>query len=1558
MQIPRRYTTAGGDPFASFPFVKRTSRIVNPDGSVVFEMKDLLAPEGWSQVAVDVLAQKYFRKAGVPRHSQKVPEEGVPEWLQRSEPVAADPRDGHETDARQVFHRLAGCWTYWGWKGGYFSSEADARAFYDEVCYMLAAQMAAPNSPQWFNTGLFWAYGIDGPAQGHYRVDPQTKQVVRSTSAYEYPAPHACLPYHALVTTPAGPIPIGEIVEKNLVGLPVYDVKGLTRVVAVKHNGVRAVYRVRLTNGNFIEATADHLVLACHGHKGQQRWYEVGQLEPGMRLIQRTDTTVEKEGNAHMEAEAALAGWLQGDGFVGQYTYGTNRSLTLEAITIDADERAFVGGLVDQLFAEVHSHERSVISRSAMLDIRRLRLYGEPLRDFVTRYGLRDRRLDMQVPYAVMRGGRNVMIAYLRALFQADGCVRIREDRQSSDIVFGTISPRLAIGVSQLLFHLGIYNRIVTCRDSRADRQEYYQVIVSWKSEKEKFAEQIGFVSANKCAKLAEVLTFPGRTVAKLRDEVIETIEYVGEEDVYDIETESHTFLTNNIVVHNCFILSIQDDLVNEGGIMDFWVREARIFKYGSGSGANFSSLRGEGEPLSGGGKSSGLMSFLKIGDRAAGAIKSGGTTRRAAKMVILDLDHPDIEEFINWKMVEEAKVAALVAGSRLLNRHLNAILKACASWPNAEERLDRQRNHQLHKAVIEARAALVPVNYIERALQLAAQGFTSLTIEEYNTDWNSKAYFTVSGQNSNNSVRLSNEFMDAVQKDGPWRLYWRTEKEKARREGRPPKPCKTLRARQLWEQIAFAAWSCADPGVQFDTTINEWHTCPADGRINASNPCSEYMYLDDTACNLASLNLRKFYDEQTGHFDVDSFRHATRLWTLILEISVYMAQFPSKAVAQKSYDYRTLGLGYANLGSLLMVQGLPYDSHEGRAWCGAITALMHAVAYATSAEMAAEVGPFPRFEANREAMLRVIRNHRRAAYNAPQEEYEGLTITPVGIDARFCPDYLLKAAQHECDRMLELGEKYGYRNAQVTCIAPTGTIALVMDCDTTGIEPDFALVKFKKLAGGGYFKIINESIPPALRRLGYTPRQIEDIVRYCRGAGTLHGCPHINFATLRAKGFPDEVLQRLEAMMPSVFELPFAFNRWTVGDDVLIDKLGFKAEQIEAPSFDLLTALGFSQEQIAEANRYVCGTMTIEGAPHLDPEHLPVFDCANRCGKLGQRFLSAEAHIRMMAAAQPFISGAISKTINMPHTATLEDVKRAYMLSWQLMVKANALYRDGSKLSQPLNTVADAPDLEAETAEARPQEPKAEPVRIAEKVVYRYLAHRRRLPDRRAGYTQKARIGNHKVYLRTGDYEDGTLGEIFLDMHKEGAAFRSMMNCFAIAVSLGLQHGVPLEEFVDAFLFTRFEPNGVVQGNPHIKMTTSVIDYIFRELAITYLGRHDLAQVEEEDLRGDAIHRERHEPDFESEEVKEERIVEPRPMSKAFATPRSGHLKPLRHSGPATTNGHKNGTHEQTMEEKIRLARLKGYEGDPCSECGQLTLVRSGSCCKCDTCGATSGCS
>jgi ribonucleoside-diphosphate reductase alpha chain len=1554
MQISRRYTTEGKDPFAAFTFVARTSRIANPDGSVVFEMKDLLAPEGWSQVAVDILAQKYFRRAGVPLRREKVAEPGMPEWLQRSVPAEGDPRTGHEIDARQVFLRLAGCWTYWGWKGGYFSTEVDARAFHDETCHMLAAQMAAPNSPQWFNTGLHWAYGIDGPAQGHYRVDPSTGEVVRSTSAYEHPAPHACLPYDELVNTDRGLIPIGEVVHAVQAGvrLSTFDRFGRpTPILAGICKGKRFVVRLELADGSSIRLTGDHVVFVQNG-QGELQEKHAGDLEIGKDhlVLSRVPLLPERLpvtcGLLEVDAELAwISGLMVGDGFSGRPTSATSDTWELKVNT---------GAELRRVQAIMDRHDVPY-NTTAFHWGHSIRGYGAAGRHFWDRLGLWDHTADKVIPSWVLRAGSHLVRPFLQGLFDSDGHVgpdKVSLVNTSRDVIDKTHA---------LLRSLGILPVLAESSDDRTDyaRKDCYYLNIWDRQSRERYAELIGFTHEEKKATLAASLV--GQAAFLKSTTVLVTgRSKAGAELVYDIQTAAGEFWCAGRLVHNCFIQSVRDDLVNEGGIMDLWVREARIFKYGSGTGSSFSNIRGEGEPLSGGGKSSGLMSFLKIGDRAAGAIKSGGTTRRAAKMVVLDLDHPDIEEFINWKVTEEQKVASLVTGSRTLKKHLNAILRACARWSDPDERLDRTRNTDLRHAIHEAKVALVPVNYIERALQLAKQGFTAMEFEEYDTDWNSKAYFTVSGQNSNNSVRVPNAFMEAVLQDGTWNLYWRTEKEKAKAEGRAPKPRKVLSARDLWEQIAYAAWSCADPGVQFDTTVNEWHTCPADGRINASNPCSEYMFIDDTACNLASLNILKYYDSNTSKFDVDSYRHACRLWTLILEISVYMAQFPSVSVAQKSFDYRTLGLGYANMGSLLMVQGIPYDSPRGRAWCAALTALMHAASYATSAEIAAEVGPFPRYAANREAMLRVVRNHRRAAHDVPKEEYEGLTIAPVGLDAPNCPEYLVAAARRESDRMLELGEKHGFRNAQVSCIAPTGTISLLMDCDTTGIEPDFALVKFKKLAGGGYFKIINESIPPALARLGYTRRQIDDIVRYCRGAGTLNGCPHINLASLRAKGFPDDVLHRIEAQLPGVFELPFVFNRWTVGDDVLTGKLGFSKEQIDEPSFNLLAAIGFSRAQINEANAYVCGTMTVEGTPHLKPEHLPVFDCANKCGKTGQRFLSAESHIRMMAAAQPFVSGAISKTINVPHHATVEDVKWAYMLSWQLMLKANALYRDGSKLSQPLNSVADAPDLAGEEPLPLVEEPKAAPVRIAEKIVYRYIANRRRLPDRRAGYTQKSRIGNHKIYLRTGEYEDGTLGEIFLDMHKEGAAFRSMTNCFAIAVSLGLQHGVPLEEYVDAFLFTRFEPNGMVQGNPHIKMTTSIIDYIFRELAITYLGRHDLAQVSAEDLRGDAMHDEEREPEFESEELIEERVVDSTPTPKPFAPPKSSHLRPLKENGNG--NGHKNGgvvaVIPGTLEERIRQARLKGYEGDPCSECGQLTLVRSGTCAKCDTCGATSGCS
>ncbi|MCG8545554.1 MAG: vitamin B12-dependent ribonucleotide reductase, partial [Alphaproteobacteria bacterium] len=1004
MRIQRRFTKAKDSPYADLTFRRANSEIRDPDGSLVFKLDDIEVPESWSAVACDVLAQKYFRKAGVPRRLRRVKEKGVPQWLQRRtadrKALAQFPetdRYGSETRATQVFDRMAGTWTYWGWKAGFFDSEEDARAYYDEMRYMIAHQMATPNSPQWFNTGLNWAYGIDGPGQGHHYVDHRTGKMTRSSSAYEHPQPHAC------------------------------------------------------------------------------------------------------------------------------------------------------------------------------------------------------------------------------------------------------------------------------------------------------------------------------------------------------------------------FIQSVEDDLVNENGIMDLWVREARLFKYGSGTGSNFSALRGEDEPLSGGGRSSGLMSFLKIGDRAAGAIKSGGTTRRAAKMVCLDIDHPDVESFIGWKAVEEQKVAALVTGSRICNQHLNAVLTACHETDaEGDDRFDPKRNRALKKAVISARKALVPENYIQRVMQFARQGYTEIEFRTYDTDWDSDAYLTVSGQNSNNSLRITNDFIAAVAADTDWPLIRRTDGAVA----------KTVKARALWEQVAESAWACADPGVQYDTTINEWHTCPQSGRINASNPCSEYMFLDDTACNLASFNLMNFRDGSDG-FKIDAFEHAVRLWTITLEISVLMAQYPSETIAQLSYDYRTLGLGYANIGGLLMSSAIAYDSDEARALCAAITALMTGTAYAASAEMAEELGAFPEYEKNAADMLRVIRNHRRAAHGEA-DGYEGLSVLPVPLDKSKCPmPDVAAAAARAWDRAYEQGSKRGYRNAQTTVIAPTGTTALVMDCDTTGIEPDFALVKFKKLAGGGYFKIINRSVPEALRRLGYDERKIEEIVAYAVGHGTLADAPGVNHDALRDRGFTDEALEALENALASCFDIRFAFNKWTLGEEFCTDVLGVDALALDAANFDLLDSLGFTTDEVNEANIHCCGAMTLEGAPHLQEQHLPIFDCANPCGRIGKRCLSTNSHIHMLAAAQPFITGAISKTINMPNDATVEQCKDAYMLSWRLGLKANALYRDGSKLSQPLQTVVLEED---ELVEDVVDAPAAAAVpKVAERIVERVIersAQRRRLPDRRKGYTQKATVGGHKVYLRTGEYEDGTLGELFIDMH------------------------------------------------------------------------------------------------------------------------------------------------------------------------------------------------
>ena len=1126
LRIDRRFTTEGRDPYEDLAWSRRESRITNPDGSVVFEMKDAEVPTTWSAVATDIIVSKYFRKAGVPQ----VGEDGAP--LTRPD---GDPLLGTEHSAKDVFDRLAETWRHWGEAYGYFEAADDAQVFEDELKYMLAAQMAAPNSPQWFNTGLAHKYGITGTPQGFWYVDEETGKAVPSPDAYSRPAPHAC------------------------------------------------------------------------------------------------------------------------------------------------------------------------------------------------------------------------------------------------------------------------------------------------------------------------------------------------------------------------FIQSVADDLVNNGGIMDLWVREARLFKMGSGTGSNFSNLRAEGEPLAGGGKSSGLMSFLKIGDRAAGAIKSGGTTRRAAKMVILDVDHPDIEEFIAWKDVEEQK-------ARLLIEH---------------------------------------------------GGFPA--------DFNGEAYMTVSGQNSNNSVRVDNRFLQAVMEDGDWHLINRVEGDVAR----------TVKASDIWQRIAEAAWACADPGMQYHSTVNEWHTCPEGGEIRASNPCSEYMFLDDTACNLASINLVAFLDKESGRFDIESYLHAIRIWTIVLEISVTMAHFPSKPIARGSFDYRTLGLGYANLGSLLMRSGIPYDSEKGRAIAGALTAILTGEAYATSARMATVRGPFPRFGENREHMLRVMRNHRRAAYD--DADYEGVTTQVLGIDPDLCPPDLLSAARRAWDRALSLGERHGYRNAQTTCLAPTGTIGLVMDCDTTGVEPDFALVKFKKLAGGGYFKIANQSVAPALRRLGYSPAQIQDILTHVVGTSSLTGAPHINPQSLAQRGLVAGDLAKVEAALPGAFELAHALNAFVLGDEAL-GRLGFPEEEYTAAGFDLAKALGFTDDQIAQANDVICGRQTIEGAPHLREEHLPVFDCANRNGKYGKRFIHHTGHIKMLAATQPFISGAISKTINMPNEVTVGDVADAYMMSWELGLKAMALYRDGSKASQPLSVSSDdgeSEETDADVVEALEHEAGLAWGRLpaGTSPTEAYANHPRPrflLPARRTGWTQEARVGGHKVFLRTGEYDDGTLGEIFLDLAKEGATLRGILASFAIAVSKGLQYGVPLEEFVDTFVFQTFEPRGIVEGHPNIKMANSIVDYIFRALGVEYLHRDELVQVPPDrsasdlpeppkGMAAEAGHQ------MELIEAVKEKDIDDQSKAAAFTDARVPTAPAHRPIAPvAAGNGSqatpRPGVQATLMDTSHVTGGLMG-DAPVCSSCGHMT-IRNGACYVCLTCGDTTGCS
>jgi ribonucleotide reductase alpha subunit len=2217
MKFRRTYSTPD-DPYAGLPFVPRQSRIVNPDGSVIFEAKDVMVPSEWSQVAVDVLAQKYCRKAGVPGAIKRVPEEGVPEWLWRSalddealEAMDKKDRFGPERDSRQVFNRMAGCWTYWGWKYGYFDTEEDALIYFDEMRSMLARQVGAPNSPQWFNTGLHWAYGISGPSQGHYYADPVDGTVTRSANTYEHPQVSACFPSGTLIYTETGMKPIEDIVVGDSV------VTHLGRMRQVKATMSRPADRglleiaVHTLSGEKLRCTPEHPLYVIKGGtdnlKGligaprtlarqalAPQWVAAADVAAGDAIVLSypneplteapcfdlgeyvaaadhasyfsiddeaiysrkhgggTTTMKRLLSLANPKSARLLGHWLGDGSFMiqGQFKHikgisfvfnrndvwqiGEIRDLMLETFGVDAQPETFE----EQGWTTLRYHHMAI---------------GRWFLEHCGRYSWGKR-----VPSFMYGQSRAHKLELLAGLWNADGCKS--KTGESTSLFWDFTNRELAHGVVRIMRSLGYTPALQGGHPQPGGTRNHYRISLS----------------ARNCPDICRLLgietglepigasMFGADTVARRISEV-RSIPFEGL--VYNIQVdEDETYVANGYVVHNCYILSISDDLVNEGGIFDGVLREARIFKGGSGSGANFSRIRAAGEKLTGGGTSSGLMSFLKVFDRAAGAVKSGGTTRRAAKMVVLNADHPDIEEFVNWKVREERKVADLVVGSRIFEKHINKIIAAAHDTRVPEHaRLDPALNTNLRAAIREAINLGLPSGATQNALDYARQGYTRLEVEQYDTAWDSDAYATVAGQNSNNSIRLTNKFFEALDRDEEWPLTARTTGDVVKR----------IKAVDLWEQIALAAWQCADPGLQYDDIIQEWHTCPNDDRINATNPCvtgdtmvatadgpqrvdellgrrfyalvdglphpsdargfystgikpvvrlvatdghdllrataehpilvvlddgshewrkvgdlnvgdrlalhdnslgghncvsrlaarslvrkhtagendssgavatltrsyvelsalvtcapepvydctvpgvsafdangiyvhncSEYVFIDDTACNLASLNLVTFLNKD-GNFDAHRFAEASRIWTTTLEISVTMGQMPSKTIAEKNHGYRTLGLGYANLGTLLMRMGLPYDSEEGKGWCGAISALMTGTAYRTSAEMAQQLGAFARFDANREPMLRVIRNHRRAAYAADNSEYEGLSVKPVTHPPTLFTQETWALARKMWDDALSIGEVAGFRNAQTVVIAPTGcltgdslvvtdrglmrlnrlgnvegdkwqdvdfrvltddggqratkffingieptrriktasgyvisgtpthrikvvnaatgdlewkrmadvsesdvvalsmgsligqpktvtlpplgeeywtgdyttrapremngelaeligyfmgdgsfhakglrfcvaqqdadvvdrlrelgrslfnleasvtqcrgylevalnsvpltlwweacgfrklspspehsgkgylpripdavlasndpnvygaflrglyeadgtvtqgaacwttaheefsldvkslllalglptttkvdqsgwgqaplyvlrtkclsysrafvdkigfistrkrsgiafndnwqgakkdyvyvpkdllrelvpagsglasaiqqsqrkhhgaisrrateqlyaltqnprvecaleflydnvasnedggeqltydlsvpanvtyvangfishnTIGLVMDCDTTGIEPDFALVKFKKLAGGGYFKIVNQSVDAALHNLGYSEDQIAAIETYAKGTGTLVESPHINRATLKAKGFDDASIARVESALPSAFELPFVFNKFVLGDEFCKDVLHLTEAQLNDWNFSLLRdGLGFSNSQIEEASAHICGRMTLEGAPYLKDEHLPVFDCATPCGRYGTRYIRPLAHVDMMAAAQPFVSGAISKTINFPQTATIAEVKEAYRYSWERMIKAVALYRDGSKLSQPLAASYDlgGDDASADEVVLAPPQPFQTPMQVAEKTVYRYIAKRRRMPERRSGYTQKAVIAGHKVYLRTGEYDGGQIGEIFIDMHKEGAAFRSLMNNFAIAISLGLQHGVPLEEFVEAFTFTRFEPNGPVVGHDHIKMATSILDYIFRELAVSYLGRYDLAHVQPS-MEMDAMG-----PEPTDEYVAEEEggvTVRPAGIVEKLH-PVSTHLHPGRPTqtqpmGSATMppptplpapTGHGTGSSTATTTlsrtEAISASKAKGYTGNACGECGQLTMIRNGACEKCDSCGSTSGCS
>ena len=1289
LRVERIHTRPGTHPYDEVTWERRDVVMTNwRDGSVNFEQRGVEFPQFWSVNAANIVTSKYFRGAlGTPQR----------EW-----------------SLKQLIDRVVARYVETGRSEGYFATEEDVEVFDHELKYALVHQIFSFNSPVWFNVGT--------------SSPPQVS---------------ACQPYDALVTTPAGLVPIGELAETNAVGTKVYDAQGVTRVVATKVNGVKDVLRVHTKAGYALDVTNDHLVWRVSGTRAG-RFVPAGELRQGDRLEwHRRDAYGEAEIDTSEIAEAALAGWLQSDGFVGQYA-GTNRSLTIEAMTVTDAELAWVTDALDRVFPDVHRHERPVSVRDQKLDCRRTRLYGAGLREFVEKWDLRARGTEMAVPERLYTAPLPVVAAYLRSIFQAEGYVSARE--RSTLVAVDMISEDLIRGLQRLLLRFGIFSRVRFKRDARGDRHGCWCVRIQSAGDRRVFADQVGFIDPAKAEKLERSFDLPGRAAQPTKILEIARVEHLGPREVYDIETESGEYLSGNLRVHNCFILSVDDTMES---ILEWYKEEGLIFKGGSGSGVNLSRIRSSRELLSSGGTASGPVSFMRGADASAGTIKSGGATRRAAKMVVLDVDHPDVEQFIETKAREEEKI---------------------------------------------------------RVLRDAG----------YDMDLGGADMASVQYQNANNSVRVSDEFMRAVESGESFALRERTTGEVVER----------VEARDLFRTMARAAWECADPGIQYDDTINDWHTCPDSGRITASNPCSEYLHLDNSSCNLASLNLLKFLRDDDS-FDVDTFRKVVELVIMAMDISICFAAFPTKKIGETSRAFRQLGIGYANLGALLMATGRAYDSDGGRAVAAAITSLMTGTAYKRSAELAGVVGPYDGYRRNAEAHQRVMRKH-AAASDAVRSVDEG--------DKK-----ILQAAAKAWVRCLEVGEKNGWRNAQASVLAPTGTIGLMMDCDTTGIEPDLALVKMKKLVGGGSMQIVNQTVPRALKNLGYQPEQSEAIVSYIADHG------HV------------------------------------------ID------------------------------------------APGLRPEHYEVFDCA-----MGERAIKPMGHVRMIGAVQPFLSGSASKTINLPEKATIEDIENVYLKGWKLGLKALAVYRDNCKVGQPLSAA------KGRAAEADKVAPSEAPPASSDTETRRPV--RKRLPKSRAGHTTSFSVGGAEGYMTANTYTDTELGEVFLKLGKQGSTLAGVMDAFSVAISVALQYGVPLETWVEKFVNMRFEPSGMTD-DPDIRMATSVMDYIFRRLALDHLPFETRAAmgVYTAEERARAVESGSYEPvPSDDEGIDPEILAQSAPIERMRAADGRSREVPAEPSS------------------SIEAAEARqGFMADAplCLTCG--TKMRpAGSCYVCEGCGSTSGCS